>query len=293
MDDQLLKRMYHYLFDDPTRFAAANCTYSDGVILLIFFKAVLGNISTRQARDKRNWPIWCRRLKFPSYSQLRRRLNSPALNARIEEINREFRLKLPNSPEKAVDGKPLVVGGFSKDADAKAGCIPDGWGRGYKLHALVDACGAVDVFEVTALNGGEPTVAVQLVLKMDLKGALVRGDAGYDSNRLYETAAQQGGRLLAPRKKPGTSLGHHKQHADRLRAIAELEGEQKAGELAGHKLHRNRVEQTFAHLTSGPVGLFALPNFVRRLHRVRQWVAAKILLFHIYLSERNSLRVAA
>lgn len=216
-----------------------------------------------------------------------RRLRHPAVERLIQRINRDERDRLPHSSEKFCDGKPLVVSGFSKDPDARRGKVPAGWANGYKLHVIVDACGAIDAFELTALDIGEPTITRRLIPTINLMHVTLRGDSNYDSNPLYRVVADHGGRLIAPRKKPGTGLGHHPHHPDRLRAIAELEGSPQA--LCLHKRHRIRVEQGLAHLTNVPFGLSPLPNFVRRRRRVRRWVQTKIVLYHLSrnLSQHN------
>ena len=37
-----------------------DCTYSDGLILLIYFFAAICNRSVSWASDLANWPLWCR-----------------------------------------------------------------------------------------------------------------------------------------------------------------------------------------------------------------------------------------
>lgn len=298
MDDQLLNHLYHRLCAPGKVQRPANCHYSDALIVLIYFLGVLRERSPHWAHDKGHWPLWMRRLKVPSYSQLAKRLNTRSVQQLIEQLNREFRGRLPSSLEKFCDGKPMVVGGFSRDPDTACGRLPgDGWGRGYKLHVIVDAaCGAVDAFAVTALDAGEPTVTRRLVASaIDLHGVLLRGDSNYDSNPLYAAVAAAGGRLIAPRKKPHTGLGHQPHHPDRLRAIAELEHGVGGGREStrAHKRHRIRVEQSLGHLTNLPFGLAPLPNFVRRLRRVARWVLAKITLYHLALILRQTQKLAA
>jgi hypothetical protein len=300
MDDQLLNHLYHRLCAPDKVQRPGNCVYSDSVIVLIYFLGVLRERSPHWAHDKQHWPLWLRRLKRPSYSQFAKRLNTPSVQQFIDDVNEEFRGQLPSSLEKFCDGKPLVVGGFSRDPDTACGKLPgDGWGRGYKLHVIVDACGAVDVFALTALDAGEATVARRLVALVDLSGVLLRGDSNYDSNPLYGAVAARGGRLIAPRKRPHTGLGHQPHHPDRLRAIAELEqrggggGGGEAESTRAHKRHRIRVEQALGHLTNLPCGLSPLPNFVRRKHRVARWVLAKITLYHLALILRPAQKLAA
>ncbi len=279
MDDELLRWLYHRLLGDPSSNHTADCTYSDGLIVFIHFFSAKSDRSSRWACQKRHWPLWCRRLRFPSYSQLRRRLNHPRVQQLLHQMNEELKDRLPRSAELACDSKPLVVGGFSKDPDATVGKVPDGFARGYRFHAIVDSTGVIEVFEITGLHAGEAPVICGLVSKVPLSGKVLRGDAGYDANELYQVVADAGGRLIAPRRKPGTGLGHCAHHPHRLLAIAELE--QSPQGLKAHRRHRNRIEQSFAHLTNLPFGLWALPNFVRRTGRVRMWTLAKVALYHL------------
>jgi hypothetical protein len=292
MEDELLRVLYHRLIASASGLGQRRCTFSDGVIALIYLLAVLRNRSPRWAADARNWPLWLRRVvPCPSYSQLIRRLKTHSVRQLIRQLNAQFHDRLPHSQLKFCDGKPLPVGGFTKDPDAKLGKVPDGWARGYKLHAIVDSLGAVDAFAVTALDIGEATIARALVRQVDLRGVEVRTDANYDSNLFYAAVSQGGGRLIAPRRKPGCGLGHHPQHPDRLRAIAELETDTET--LKSHRLQRIYIEQRFAHLTNLPFGLSPLPNFVRRFRRTRLWVLVKITLYHLHLNLKQHNMLAA
>ena len=292
MDDQLLRHLYHRLFHHATAHGSRRGRYSDELIVLIYFLAVLRERSPHWACDQRNWPLWMRRLACPSYSQFIRRLKSVAVNQLLATLNDELHARLPQSRLKFCDGKPLVVGGFSKDPDSAEGVLPgDGWGRGYKLHVIVDCTGRIDAFAVTPLDGGEPTTTRCLLPRVSMRGVILRGDNNYDSNLLYRAVALSGGRLIAPRKKPFTGLGHHPHHQDRLRAIAELESSPQA--MRAHCHARVSVEQHLGHLTNLPFGLCPLPNFVRRQRRVERWVLAKITLYHLHLTLRRQLNLAA
>jgi hypothetical protein len=284
MDGELLRHLYHELFHHGKRGLPRRCTYSDAVVVFIYFVAVVSDRSVHWAHERHHWPPWARRLPRPSYSQLMRRLPTASIQRRIDELNTSFRGRLTRTREKVIDGKPLVVGAHSKDADARWGRLSNtAWGLGYKLHALVDGAGPIDAFAVTPLNAGESTIACQMVAPLDLRSFVVRGDANYDSNPLYESIAGRGGRLIAARRKPGRGLSHsHQQHPHRLLAMELLE--QAPGALAIHDQHRDRVEQIFAHLTNLSFGLSPLPNWVRRLDRVTRWVQAKITLYHLFLS---------
>ena len=302
MDDELLPPLYHRLLRDRNyaleQGVGRRRTFCDALIALVYLYAALCDRSPRWASELRHWPWWCRRLlELPSYSQLMRRLKTAPVQRLIARVSADLRLQLPRSDQKVIDGKPLVVGGFSKDPDAAVGVVPDGWGRGYRVHLIVDAASAaVETFLLTALDAGEATVALDLLPRAgDLRGVVLLGDPNYDSNRLYGAVADAGagGRLLAPRKKPGRGLGHHAHHPDRLAAIAVLENPLDPSAARAARRQRNRIEQSLAHLTNLPCGLSPLPNFVRRLWRVRLWVNAKILLYHQHLVLRQTLTRAA
>ena len=74
------------------------------------------------------------------------------------------------------------------------------------------------------------------------------------------------------------NLGHRFHSAGRLRSMALL------GNKFGQDLRRFRttIERQFAWLTSHGAGLAPLPNWVRRLSRVRQWIQAKLLIHAVY-----------
>ena len=76
MDGELLRYLYHQLFHVGKPHRPARCTYDDNIILFMFFIAVVGDRSLQWAHDRRNWPLWARRLPRPSYSQFKRRLKT-------------------------------------------------------------------------------------------------------------------------------------------------------------------------------------------------------------------------
>lgn len=289
MDDELISAVYQYLFHNHRAKFTRDCKYCDAVIVFIELFRVGRQLSAQQAMNRRHWPVWTRRIAFPSYSQFNRRVKYERVGQHIAEMSRHFRDLLPKTDEKAIDGKPLLVGGFSKDPDARRGKAPGGWANGYKLHAVVDSAGAVETWHVTSLKAGEATVARTLLSNTDLRNARVRGDSNYDSVALYNIVADAGGRFIAQRRRSGTGLGHHPQHADRLRAIQELEATTDG--LRRHCNHRIRVEQIFGRLTTVAFGLWSLPPSVRRLDRVRRYVDAKITLYHVYLVMKTGAQI--
>jgi len=283
VDSQLLKRLYRILHDDPTLTRTPRCCYSDAVILLIYAFGVLHQLSPRQALQRRHWPICYRRIRFPSYSQLMKRLAT--LDEQLQQLSRLLRHQLPRTDQKVIDGKPLCVGGFSHDPDAALGHVPGGFARGYRLHLLADHSGAIDAFALTPMNQSEASVMTRLLERQPLSGVVIRADASYDATAMYQATRVAGGRLIAARRKPGRGTARRARHPDRLAAIEQLE--QRPDGLRVHRRLRGRVEQILAHLGNLSFGLFALPNHVRRLHRVRRWTEGKILLYHLHLLERQ------
>jgi len=282
VDSQLLHRLYLFLFDDPKLTRTRNCVYSDAVVLLVFGFALIHDLSPRAALRSDRWPLWCRKIPFPGYSQLMKRLNR--LDDQVAALRNRLRAELPSASDKLIDGKPLGVSGFTHDPDARNGHVPGGFAYGYKVHVLADAAGPIDDLIVTPMNTSESDVAQELVAGRDLGDATVRADANYDDRDLYAAVADAGGRLIAPRRKPGQGIVKRSRHPHRLAAVKELE--QTPDGLRRFKRKRNRIEQILAHLGNLSFGLSRLPNHVRRLRRVRRWVNGKVMLYHLHLLNR-------
>jgi hypothetical protein len=175
-------------------------------VLVTFVLAAVARRPLSWACRRCNRPPWCWRLNAPTPSTMSRRTRTRRFQALLLALNAELVKGLPGSSLKYLDGKALLVGGYSRDRDARRGRAPGGWGKGYKFHAVVNGCGAVEAFAVTGLDAGEATVARELLLPAcgDLRGAVAVADGNFDSNNLYGSVRDAGGALLAPRRKPGT-----------------------------------------------------------------------------------------
>lgn len=291
MDGELFKRLYHLAGRVASRRAGRRCTFSDLEVLVTFVLAAVAHRPLSWACRRCNRPLWCWRLEVPTPSTMSRRTRTRHFQRLLLRLNAALLADLPGSSLKFLDGKALLVGGHSRDRDARTGRAPGGWGKGYRFHAVVNACGAVEAFAVTGLHAGEATVAREVLLPAcrDLRGALAVADGNFDSNNLYGSVGEAGGTLLAPRRKPGTGLGHGRgQHPDRLRAIEQLE--RTAGGRRDFDRLRLGVEQAFGLMTH--LGLGALPPWVRRLRRVRLWVMGKVIVYHAHLLEQDRQRAA-
>lgn len=90
-----------------------------------------------------------------------------------------------------LDGKPLPVGGCSKDRQARYGRGAGMMAKGYKLHAVWSTDSRPQTWEVTPLNVEASTVARRLIPQLRGAGHLV-ADGNYDVNALYDLAWQHG-----------------------------------------------------------------------------------------------------
>lgn len=247
-------------------------------IVGVYFWAVIHDRPVSWACRPENWPSsW--RVRLPSQSTASRRLRTAAAVELIERLRKRC-CHGPHPPEVSfIDGKPLPVGGFSKDPEATRGHGVGGPARGYKLHAVWTTDSLV-ACEVQPLNVSEQTVARRLLPQVG--GGCVLADGNYDSNPLHEVAARAGVTLIAPQRRSGRALGRRRHSVGRLQAIQLLTTD------VGQELFKKRtyIEQRFAQLTNFGGGLGPLPNWVRRLTRVVLWGNAKLSIH----AARNHLR---
>lgn len=177
-----------------------------------------------------------------------------------------------------VDGKPQVVSHYSKDPDARWGRARHGYGKGYKIHAIYGSGSMPLAWDVEPLNEAETTVAIRLISPLERGGGYLLGDRGYDSNALHDVAIERGYQLVAKKLRPGKGWGHCRHSPGRIRCFALLEQSFGQALLA----FRDQVERHFAWLGNHGGGLEPLPNWVRRIHRVRTWIQAKFLIHAMY-----------
>lgn len=259
--------------------------YSDAWIVLVFFWSVLQDRPRCWACDARHWPSTLLAGRaLPSASRLSQRLRQVSFEALMVRA----RDLLPDRLIKCIDAKPLVVGGYSKDPDARRGRAIKGFSKGYKLFAVYEGA-AVDCLQIGPMSRGEATVARQLVVQAGREHgeSYLFGDSLYDSNELYRLAAGEGMQLVSRRQKPGYGLGHQAQAPTRLRSVDLLEG---CG-VWGRQLYvcRDSIEQRFGQAGNLSCGLGPLPNWVRRPHRVAMWVAAKLTILTCWNIQKQRL----
>lgn len=268
--------------------------YDNRQILAVALWAALHDRPIWWACQRCNWPVQAWRRRLPDQSTMSRRLRDTLLLDDLQQLVQIMqRRDGVEGSTLIVDGKPLAVSEFTGDPEAVTGWGAGRHAKGYKLHALIDSAHRLLAWEVRPMKDSEQAVACELVARASsqsllLQGTTLLGDANYDSRHLYAAASAAGIRLLAQRRLPGRGITRGKvQHPDRLRAISFLEGDPHA--LAEFKILRSAIERYFGTLATAGGGLHALPSWIRRLHRVRVWVSAKLALNVARTSNRRKV----
>ncbi len=274
MERELWEAMYMLAreLDNPW----GNWRYSIADVLAVYFWSVVHDRPTSWAADPENWPDELRPVLIPTQSTLSRRLRRAETTTLMTTVEQHLLtlIAVRNCLVYVVDGKALAVSGVSKDPDAGYGRGAGGFQKGYKLHAVWGQGPMPVAWALAPMNVSEKTLARQLIPTLQGGGYLL-GDTHYDANVLYDLAAKQGFQLLARKTKSRGrgGLGHRRQSPGRLRSMELLQT------AFGHSVfnQRNAIERQFGTLTSFGGGLAPLPAWVRRFHRVRNWVQAKLL----------------
>jgi hypothetical protein len=270
MERELWKSLYRFTVLLDT--SPPHWKYTDGDILVTYFWSVVHDRPVKWSSVAENWPDDLRPQALPSQSQVSRRLRTPSIVQLMCQME-DLWLALCGAALfwiHVLDGKPLPVSNVSKDPDASFGRGAGGTQRGYKLHAIWGGGPLPTAWAVAPLNVNESRMARDLLNSLPGSG-YVLADTEFDSNILYDIAHESGHQLVV-RKRRG-NLGHQHHSPWRLRSVELLKT------TYGKHLYRYRrqIERDFGNLTSFGGGLIALPPWVRRMNRVRNWVHAKLL----------------
>jgi IS5 family transposase len=250
-------------------------SFDSRTILMIGLWAIVHDRPFCWACDPRNWSDDSRPDRLPHPSTLSRRWRSAELQVQAEAAHAEALRQLGSSGSRytALDGKALTVARHSKDPDAGCGRGAGGLAKGYKLHAMVDNRGVFVAFLVTTLPLGEARVARELLSRAPEELTHVVADVNYDSQPLRRCARAMGRQLYTPIR--NNRVGR-RQQPERLQML------QLAQRRVGQRLLESRgtVERSFGQLGNFGCGFKGLPNWCRRIWRVRSWLSGKILLYH-------------
>jgi hypothetical protein len=253
-------------------------THRTSLIARVHFWAALHDRPTMWACDRKNWTSKTCPENLPDQSTMSRRTRREDFQIFLQAMQQRLNGKAHEHLLKIVDGKPLELPNHTSDPDAR-------WGRGvsrlsvgYKLHAIWSENPLPDAFVITPLDVCEKQMARRMVKRVRGFGYLL-GDGHYDASWLYDLCHYHNHLLVSRRAKPNTGIGHHYQSPHRLRSIELLESPAGINEF-GPSLYRQRtgIERKFSNMMSFGAGLAALPSWIRRIWRVRNWVHAKLLI---------------
>jgi hypothetical protein len=252
--------------------------------------AILHDRPAQWACQPANWAATrLRPWRLPSPATLSRRAYEVAVGFFWHAL--EQRLRGCHEPALIafLDGKPLPVGGYSKDPDAAYGRGAGTMDRGYKLHTVWADGVMPEAWEVSSLKVGETTQAGELFERLE-GGGYVLADGNYDSSKPFDQAASAGYQLVVPISHPNAGTGNHYQSPHRKRCIEMMKRDKGISDF-GRRLYRMRpaIERSYGNATSFAGGLAPLPNWVRRLKRVRFWVWGKLLINAVRILRNKGL----
>jgi hypothetical protein len=283
MERELWPLLYRLLQKVAKTIHQKNVSYQPWVIVAVVLWAALHDRPVSWACRPEHWSTT--RLKpwrLPSPSTISRRASTVdtavawrALEVLIREQQQVHFLSF-------LDGKPLLVGGATKDRDARAGRAVGGMGRGYKLHALWSNRAIPEAWHVEPLNVAETDVADRLV-RQAARGGYLLADGNYDTSPLFDAAAAGGYQMLVPPPAKGAGKGHHYQSPFRLRSIDLMQTS------FGRELYAQRItiESLFGNACSFAGGMATLQPWVRHLPRVRTWTWAKLLINGVRIERKR------
>jgi hypothetical protein len=258
------------------------------LVLTMLWAAVHDRPVSWACRDA-NWRTTrLRPTRLPSPATMSRRIDSIGIGLLWRAIEQRLREHSAERPALIafLDGKPLPVGGASKDPDARYGRGAGMMAKGYKLHAVWAKRALPEAWEVTSMNASEGTVATRLLSQLNGGGYLL-ADGNYDGNDLFDQAYERGYQMLTPAPNQGTGRGHRYHSPHRWRSIHLMRHT-----TYGPSVYRARIviEQAYANATSFGGGLSPLPAWVRGRDRVRTWVWAKLVINAIRIMRNKDLR---
>src|SRR6516162_1891811 len=137
MERELWPLLYRHLKAVAKDFSQKYVQYQPWVLVAVLLWAALHDRPVSWACQKRHWSTTTLKPhRLPSPSTLSRRLDSVGVGLLWHALEQRLRDSGPPALVAFVDGKPLPVGGNSKDPDARFGRGAGCTAKGYKLHAI-------------------------------------------------------------------------------------------------------------------------------------------------------------
>lgn len=287
MERELWPLLYRYVLLTAKGFRQKYVRIQPWIIVMTMLWAAVHDRPVSWACNPRNWSTTALRPTcIPSQPTMSRRVDRVGTGLFWHRLEDNLRGSGHPALLAFIDGKPLPVGGNSKDPDAHWGRGAGGLAKGYKLHAVWSSGVLPETWEVTPLNSNEKEVAERLFEQLDYGGYLL-ADGEYDASYLYDDAYAQSYQLVSPcRKAKNPGCGKHYQSPHRLRSLELLRSEFGKGLYKA----RTQIERSFGNATSFAGGLAPLPAWGRGLERVRTWVWAKLLINAVRIEKHNDLQ---
>lgn len=259
----------------PTR--PRNAQYTDPQILAVYLWAVLHDRPVSWACDQRNWPMQSWRRSLPDQSTMSRRLHRESAKCALEALLDRLAPPERDALVLRIDGKPLPVAKHSQDRGAAIGRGAGGFQKGYKLHAIYGESNRPVAYRVTPMNVDERVVAQQMLQEHELGEGYLLADANYETNPLYDQAAQIGRVLVTPRRfRDAKGLGQSRVHS--IHRVAMIQRMKDPSPFIRDLLEtRPAIETKLANLTNFASGLTHVPPWVRG-RRVDPYVTAKLIM---------------
>lgn len=280
MEAQLYRSLYKLVWS-PAHPRRKRVRFNDRIIVMVYLWSVLHERPVCWACDPRNWPAGVA-FELPEDSTLSRRLRSVGVQQLLERALAALSQRFGPPPlVKQLDSKPLYVGAYSKDAEAKKGRVANGmFARGYRLHTLNHGR-IVRQFVLAAMNEHDASVAPELLSKLE-GGGYVLADNAFDSNDLHGRAAAANHQLVSPPRAVNKGVRDVRHNCpQRLRALDMLDSPLTHCGLEGafgRELYncRQPIESGFGGMTL--LGVNYVPAWARGPRRVALWAAGKILI---------------
>lgn len=254
-----------------------NAVYTDSQILAVYLWSVLHDRPVSWACDRRNWQMQAWRRSLPDQSTMSRRLHGESTERMLRLLLDRLEPAQRHALVLRIDGKPLPVAKHSQDRGAAIGRGAGGFQKGYKLHAIYAETNRPIAYRVTPMNIDERVVAQRMLQEHDLGEGYLLADANYETNSLYDQAAQIGRVLVTPRRfRDAKGLGQSRIHS--RHRVAMIQRLKDPSPFMRRLLHTRRaIETKYANLTNFAGGLTHLPPWVRG-RRVEPYVTAKLLI---------------
>jgi hypothetical protein len=290
MERELWPLLYHHLRTCANDFRQKYVQIPAWVLVAVSLWAALHDRTIAWACDHRHWSTTSLRPRhLPSPSTMSRRAYSTGVGLLWHALEQRLRTLQEPRLMAFVDGKPLPVGGYTKDHDAGYGRGAGVMAKGYKLHTIWSSGALPEAWDVASLAVSEKAVAPGLLTQVTGGGYLL-ADGNYDASTLFDLAFAAGYQLVVPINHPNAGQGHHYQSPQRLRCIELLRsGPEKSGFGARLYQARTAIERSFGNATVFAGGLGPLPAWVRGLRRVRIWVWAKLLINAVRILKKQGL----